>query len=799
VEDRYNEARTKFRQGYIDTALSVAQESSQQLGAGDVLWNWRFRILEAEMFLWKGVPDKSLELVADDPPAGLPSEIIVRKKVLQGRALCGLGKSDQSRPVLNQAALLIPPAARDLQAELAFAQGKCAPAAEGTAQAYYQQASDFAHGVDPFVEANTLLYLGYFRLQGKSYDAAIEQFKRALALSDSMFLLKQRALGNLGYTYSQLGEFRRAASFSQQAVKIAADLGDRKGEEYYLIDVGREHFHQLEYADAEVAFSTALKLANSLKDEDGAAICLHDLAQLALKTKDLKKAEDYIRQLDGVHPSGGHYLDLLLNRAELAKARNDFPAAEQLLNQLFEQMASQRGIDPATRWTAQSDLAAVYAAQQKFDLADRMFREAVATAEATRSKIEGIEYRITFLDFSPFYDQYVKFLVSRNRPLEALAVAEQGRSPTLSEGLSSNGQARRLDITRIQAVLKRSRQIVLAYWLGWEESYLWVITPTQVELKPLPAELEIEKEIEAYNREIIEGGTLESLQKRGQGLYNTLVGPAEPFLFKDWGVIIVPHRKLYNLNFETLVVAAPPHFWIEDVASHSVSFVNALNSPRSRRSGVSKDLLLVGAPLLADKQFPVLKHAPAEMEKVAAHFPTAQEFVISGKDATPAAYLASNPGQFRYVHFVTHGTSSTVLENPLDSAIILSPAQGVAASTADPEASYHLYGKDIMKTPLHADLVIVSACYGMGREYSGEGLVGLAWAFLRAGAHQVIAALWEVDDASSPQLMDDFYAEYTHGKSAAEALRDAKLRMLHSNGFHKRPYYWASLQLYTGS
>src|SRR5262249_42438088 len=168
-------------------------------------------------------------------------------------------------------------------------------------------------------------------------------------------------------------------------------------------------------------------------------------------------------------------------------------------------------------------------------------------------------------------------------------------------------------------------------------------------------------------------------------------------------------------------------------------------------------------------------------------------------DATPASYLASNPGQFRHIHFVTHGTSSTVLENPLDSAIILSPVPGREASTADPEGSYHLYGKDIMKTPLHADLVTVSACYGLGREYSGEGLVGLAWAFLRAGAHQVIAALWEVDDASMPQLMDDFYQEYTHGKSAAEALRDAKLRLLHSNDFHKRPYYWASLQLYTGS
>ena len=69
---------------------------------------------------------------------------------------------------------------------------------------------------------------------------------------------------------------------------------------------------------------------------------------------------------------------------------------------------------------------------------------------------------------------------------------------------------------------------------------------------------------------------------------------------------------------------------------------------------------------------------------------------------------------------------------------------------------------------------------------------------MRVGAHQVVAALWEVDDAANADLMDQFYGELTKGKSAAEALRDGKLAMLHSKGPRRRPYYWASLQLYTG-
>jgi len=43
------------------------------------------------------------------------------------------------------------------------------------------------------------------------------------------------------------------------------------------------------------------------------------------------------------------------------------------------------------------------------------------------------------------------------------------------------------------------------------------------------------------------------------------------------------------------------------------------------------------------------------------------------------------------------------------------------------------------------------------REYAGEGLVGLAWAFLRAGSHNVIGALWDVSDASTPELMGHLY------------------------------------------
>jgi CHAT domain-containing protein len=164
--------------------------------------------------------------------------------------------------------------------------------------------------------------------------------------------------------------------------------------------------------------------------------------------------------------------------------------------------------------------------------------------------------------------------------------------------------------------------------------------------------------------------------------------------------------------------------------------------------------------------------------------------VLSGLEATPSAYLSNKPEQYAYLHFVTHGTASRA--RPLESAVILSKEKD--------EDTYKLYARDIVKRHLSAYLVTISACNGAGnRTFSGEGLVGLSWAFLRAGAHNVIGALWEVSDSSTPQLMDKLYEGLSRGKDPATALRDAKLSLLHSDSVFRKPYYWAPFQLYAGS
>ena len=183
---------------------------------------------------------------------------------------------------------------------------------------------------------------------------------------------------------------------------------------------------------------------------------------------------------------------------------------------------------------------------------------------------------------------------------------------------------------------------------------------------------------------------------------------------------------------------------------------------------------MIGNPIATGTGYENLVNAFAEIRGIEKHFPPDNRTVVTQSGAVPAAYAESTPEQFSYIHFVAHGTASRL--DPLDSAVVLSP------SPQHPE-SFKLYARDIMRYPLHARLVTISACYGSGlRAYAGEGLVGLSWAFLRAGSHNVIGALWEVNDASTPLLMDRLYGELEAGSSPDAALRTAKLSLIHSPG-----------------
>lgn len=104
---------------------------------------------------------------------------------------------------------------------------------------------------------------------------------------------------------------------------------------------------------------------------------------------------------------------------------------------------------------------------------------------------------------------------------------------------------------------------------------------------------------------------------------------------------------------------------------------------------------------------------------------------------------------------------------------------------------------------LQANLVTLSACSSaLGSPVHGEGYVGLATAFLQAGARSMLVSLWDVQDKPTRLLMESFYSHWradTGELAKARALQTAQreLRDYEENG--KRPYahpsYWSAFVL----
>ena len=789
--EEYQRALAAFRQGDLAQAKDQAHSGSQRYPPSST-YHWRFRLLEAEALTYSGKLQLAAEILAQNVPDGHEfAELDARRDMLQGYLLlhrsevaAGLKLLNESYRKASQLGL------SGLLGEIEVLKGTrlSLTGHSDEARTLLLSARQRAIGLgDPYQEATALMDLGMISARKSRFDEALGWFEQALSpakRSGSRSIIAA-ILNNVAMCHTQLGDFDEANKRRREAIEWFGSSEVKAVRRDLFGEMGRTYASQGDLLKAIDCYRQALAIARQLPGKDGIRRLNSNLSLALSASGDLDAAEranlEELALAENARAKGYG----TLNAAVIAARRGRMDDAVTYYRKAIETAPAEAAI----LWQSHAGLGRAYSQMGKNLLAREQFETALNVIEQNRSGLSRDEFKITFLSgLIQFYQEYVEALIVGGAPEKALEVADSSRARILTEKLALT-PVPRSRLRDYQAYARRSGSVLLFYWLAPNKSYLWAVSAAKMKCFQLPPANEIQVMVEQY-RAFVEDGVrdpLEAESSAGRRLYEALIAPAVELIPAGSRIVLAPDGPLHRLNFETLpVYGIKPHYWIEDATvtiapSLGLLTMAAPSTPKSARS-----LLIIGDPVYAGTSYESLQFASTEIGKIRRRFSSAKKRIISGADANPDSYREADPQQFSMIHFSAHAEANQ--GSPLDSAIILSPKA----------SRFKLYARDIMDVPLHADLVTISACKSAGaRSYSGEGIVGLAWSFLRSGTRNVIAGLWDVDDSSTAGMMDGLYEAIESGKSPVEALRVAKLAMIRSDGAYRKPYYWGPFQVYT--
>ncbi len=336
----------------------------------------------------------------------------------------------------------------------------------------------------------------------------------------------------------------------------------------------------------------------------------------------------------------------------------------------------------------------------------------------------------------------------------------------------------------LQTLIPDRSTALLEYELTEDGNYLFVVTrgagdSAEINGYKLAVNSEnLERHVRRFHEQLASRDP--EFDEESRWLYAALIAPARARLRKVNFLVIVPDGVLWQAPFQALR-QADGKFLVERAAIDyvpSLTVLNALKSSSGNRSG-ARTLLAMGNPG-GDTQ----EQADEVMalEKLYGHENTR---VLIGKAATVGQFRENSP-TFDVVHIAAHGI--------FDDREPMSSHMQLAAEGGQPQAGW-LRAREIQSMQLHAELVVLSGCEtGKGSFEDGEGLVGMSWATLAAGAHGSLASAWRVEVSSTTEMMIAFHEGILHGMSKAESLRRAELKLIHTEK-HGHPFYWAAFVL----
>ncbi|HVT98324.1 MAG TPA: hypothetical protein VHE33_12530, partial [Acidobacteriaceae bacterium] len=420
------------------------------------------------------------------------------------------------------------------------------------------------------MESNALLNLGFASLGGEHYDEALDWSRLAYQEAESLGAedLAQRASGNIGWAYFQLGDSDRAQELFADAERRAAALGNLREQLRWLTTQGVVAQTNHDLAKASEVYLQTLNLSRQIDSKEDVVNSLESLAHVSIEQGQLNNAESYLRQVDPLIRANGNHLDALdvtLARGRIAAARRQDQQAESLFRQVDADPASQITM----RLGAEHELARLFEVEGRGEDARKEYVTALGTFESARAAIKTEDSKLPyFANATPIYDDSIRLLLSEGKIEEALMEADQSRARTLEQGLGvmgGNASVKEAAL-RPESIAGKSGATLVFYWLGEKQSWLWAITRQKTTVVPLPPRAEIARAVERYRQALLgPEDPLRAHNADGLALYRVLVAPAKDLIPPSGKVIVLCDGDLSKLNFETLLVDSPsPHYWIED-------------------------------------------------------------------------------------------------------------------------------------------------------------------------------------------------------------------------------------------
>ena len=141
----------------------------------------------------------------------------------------------------------------------------------------------------------------------------------------------------------------------------------------------------------------------------------------------------------------------------------------------------------------------------------------------------------------------------------------------------------------------------------------------------------------------------------------------------------------------------------------------------------------------------------------------------------------------RVIHIATHGSAASGF-------LAFASLGGLNGRDPVDESSVLIYPEDIEKMALVPALVVLSSCDSGRGTVKADGVLGMARAFILAGAQAVMTTLWRVPDESAAVFMKFFYQYLVDGHPASRSLQKA---MLSVRSFSKYSgfIHWSGYQL----